>query len=61
MKYDELKKVEAGFRRQYHDDITIVVIFIDHDLLGKTQPVPELSVRGFIDTVGPSSFSIFKD
>lgn len=61
MKYDELKKAESGFRRQYHDDITIVVIFIDHDLLGKTQPVPELSVRGFIDTVGPSSFSIFKD
>ncbi|XP_062003136.1 probable protein phosphatase 2C 68 [Rosa rugosa] len=61
MTYDDLKKVEKGVRRYFHDDITIVVIFIDHDLLGKTQPLPELSVRGFIDTVGPSSFSIFKD
>ncbi|XP_050383259.1 probable protein phosphatase 2C 68 [Argentina anserina] len=61
MTYDELKKVEKGERRKIHDDITIVVIFIDHDLLGKTQPVPELSVRGFNDTVAPSSFSIFKD
>lgn len=59
--YDDLKKVEKGERRCYHDDITIVVIFIDHDSLGKTQPVPELSVRGFNDTVAPSKFSIFKD
>ncbi|KAL6133844.1 hypothetical protein ACLB2K_066077 [Fragaria x ananassa] len=59
--YDDLKKVEKGERRCYHDDITIVVIFIDHDSLGKTQPVPEVSVRGFNDTAAPSKFSIFKD
>ncbi|KAL6273113.1 hypothetical protein ACE6H2_023805 [Prunus campanulata] len=61
MRYDDLKKVEKGVRRFFHDDITIVVIFIDHDLLEKKQPAPELSVKGFIDTVGPSSFNIFKD
>ncbi|KAM1747851.1 hypothetical protein ACFX12_008916 [Malus domestica] len=61
MRHDDLKKVEKGVRRFFHDDITIVVIFIDHDLLGKNQPAPELSVRGFIDTVGPSRFNMFKD
>ncbi|KAB2608104.1 protein phosphatase 2C 68 [Pyrus ussuriensis x Pyrus communis] len=61
MRYDDLKKVGRGVRRFFHDDITIVVIFIDHDLLGKNQPAPDLSIRGFIDTVGPSSFNMFKD
>ncbi|KAB2631451.1 protein phosphatase 2C 68 [Pyrus ussuriensis x Pyrus communis] len=61
MGHDDLKKVEKGVRRFFHDDITIVVIFIDHDLLGKNQPAPELSVRGFVDTVGPSRFNMFKD
>ncbi|KAK9290013.1 hypothetical protein L1049_008176 [Liquidambar formosana] len=60
MRYDDLKRVEKGVRRFFHDDITVVVIFIDHDLLGKKMPVPELSVRGFIDTVGPSNFNILQ-
>lgn len=56
-KYDDLKKCRRGQRRLYHDDITIVVIFIDHELLGKTNSIPELSVRGFVDAVGPSKFN----
>ncbi|XP_030926427.1 probable protein phosphatase 2C 25 [Quercus lobata] len=60
MRYDDLKKVEKGIRRFFHDDITVVVIFIDHELLSKTQSVPEISVRGFMDTVGPSNFSLLQ-
>ncbi|XP_041023928.1 probable protein phosphatase 2C 68 [Juglans microcarpa x Juglans regia] len=60
MRYDDLKKVEKGVRRFFHDDITVVVIFIDHELLGKKISVPELSVKGFIDTVGPSNFNILQ-
>ncbi|KAK7336645.1 hypothetical protein VNO77_17191 [Canavalia gladiata] len=56
MKYKELQKVEKGDRRIYHDDITVIVVFIDHELLEKKVTVPELSIRGFIDTVGPSNF-----
>ncbi|GAB4851530.1 hypothetical protein Ancab_030932 [Ancistrocladus abbreviatus] len=58
MKYEELKKVEKGNRRFFHDDITVVVIFIDHEQLGKKIMVPEISVQGFADTAGPSKFSI---
>lgn len=61
MRYDDLKKVEKGVRRFFHDDITVVVIFIDYELLGKKKPVPELSVRGFTDTVGPSNFNILQE
>lgn len=60
MRYDDLKKVEKGVRRFFHDDITVVVIFIDHELLGKKISVSELSVRGFVDTVRPSSFNILQ-
>ncbi|KAL9399727.1 hypothetical protein Peur_008688 [Populus x canadensis] len=60
MRYDDLKKVDRGVRRFFHDDITVVVIFIDHELLGNSTPVPEMSVRGFIDTVGPSNFNFLQ-
>ncbi|KAG5552353.1 hypothetical protein RHGRI_010437 [Rhododendron griersonianum] len=60
MRYDELKKFERGVRRFIHDDITVVVVFIDHELLHKKTSVPELSIRGFTDTVGPSNFSILQ-
>ncbi|KAK9664606.1 hypothetical protein RND81_14G055500 [Saponaria officinalis] len=60
MKYDDLKKVEKGERRKYHDDITVVVIFLDHDLASDTATIPEVSVQGFGDTVGPSKFSLLK-
>ncbi|KAL6633762.1 hypothetical protein ACP70R_026433 [Stipagrostis hirtigluma subsp. patula] len=58
MRYDDLKKVEKGVRRFFHDDITVVVIYIDHGLLQhRDTSVPELSVRGFVDSVGTSRFS----
>ncbi|KAH8504938.1 hypothetical protein H0E87_012253 [Populus deltoides] len=60
MRYDDLKKVDRGVRRFFHDDITVVVIFIDHELLGNSTSVPELSVRGFMDTVGPSNFNFLQ-
>lgn len=58
MRYEDLKKVEKGIRRYFHDDITVVVIFIDHDSLKETDTsLQELSVRGFVDSIGPSHFS----
>ncbi len=58
MRYDDLKKIDKGSRRFFHDDITVIVIFIDHELLSKNISVPEVSIRGFFDTVGPSNFNI---
>lgn len=58
MRYDDLKKVDKGIRRFFHDDITVVVIFLDQESLGTTMPVPEQSVRGFADSIGPSNFNI---
>ncbi|XP_022940322.1 probable protein phosphatase 2C 68 [Cucurbita pepo subsp. pepo] len=60
MRYDDLKKLEKGIRRFFHDDITVVVIFLDNELQGKKAHVPELSIRGFTDTVGPSNFNVLQ-
>nr|UBY07129.1 NBS-LRR disease resistance protein [Dasypyrum villosum] len=32
MRYSDLKKIDRGVRRHFHDDITVVVLFIDHGL-----------------------------
>ncbi|KAK0581015.1 hypothetical protein LWI29_008861 [Acer saccharum] len=31
MRYNDIKKIEKGIRRHFHDDITVVVIFLDHN------------------------------
>lgn len=30
MKYDDIKRIEKGRRRHFHDDITVIVIYLDH-------------------------------
>lgn len=59
MRYADLQKLDKGIRRFFHDDITVIVVFIDHELLsgGPNTSVQEVSVRGFIDMLGMSDFS----
>lgn len=65
MRYGDIKKLDKGVRRYIHDDITVVVVFVDHDELrledSASTSVPELSVRGFVDAGGRSSFSGLND
>lgn len=30
MRYADIKKIDKGIRRHFHDDITVVVVFLDH-------------------------------
>ncbi|KAF2320944.1 hypothetical protein GH714_032117 [Hevea brasiliensis] len=30
MRYDDIKKIDRGIRRHFHDDITVIVIYLDH-------------------------------
>lgn len=53
-RYDEVKKMEKGCRRAIHDDITVVVVFIDQQKMN--MGIDELSMRGFNDSTSPSGF-----
>ncbi|KAK8936423.1 putative protein phosphatase 2C 28 [Platanthera zijinensis] len=47
MRYSDLKKIERGIRRHFHDDITVIVLFLDHSLTSKcSYSGPSLSLRG---------------
>ncbi|XP_022751502.1 probable protein phosphatase 2C 60 [Durio zibethinus] len=48
MRYSDLKKIERGVRRHFHDDITVVVLFLDSNLVSRASSVkgPSLSLRG---------------
>ncbi|XP_024401694.1 probable protein phosphatase 2C 46 [Physcomitrium patens] len=35
MRYSDLRKVERGIRRHFHDDITVVVVYLDPKLLNE--------------------------
>lgn len=31
MSYDDIKRIEKGVRRHFHDDITVVVVYLDYN------------------------------
>jgi len=53
VEYSTLMEVPAEGRRMIHDDITVVVVFLDGT---SHHHVTELSVRGFEEAAGPSNF-----
>jgi pyruvate dehydrogenase phosphatase len=48
MRYSDLKKIDRGVRRHFHDDITVIVVFLDSGLVSQasTHRGPTLSLRG---------------
>ncbi|XP_010260120.1 PREDICTED: probable protein phosphatase 2C 38 isoform X2 [Nelumbo nucifera] len=47
MRYSDLKKIERGVRRHFHDDITVIVLFLDHHLISRNSSRgPPLSIKG---------------
>ncbi|XP_020585528.1 probable protein phosphatase 2C 60 isoform X2 [Phalaenopsis equestris] len=48
MRYSDLKKIDRGVRRHFHDDITVVVVFLDSNLISRASSakLPSLSLRG---------------
>ncbi|KAJ3690808.1 hypothetical protein LUZ61_019972 [Rhynchospora tenuis] len=49
MRYSDLKKIDRGVRRHFHDDITVVVVFLDSNLVSRSTSsfrVSPVSVRG---------------
>ncbi|CAA2970866.1 probable phosphatase 2C 60 [Olea europaea subsp. europaea] len=48
MRYSDLKKIERGVRRHFHDDITVIVVFLDSNLVSRASSVrtPNISVKG---------------
>lgn len=48
MRYSDLKKIDRGVRRHFHDDITVIVVFLDSNLMSRASTLrgPTLSLRG---------------
>ncbi|XP_034683407.1 probable protein phosphatase 2C 60 isoform X2 [Vitis riparia] len=48
MRYSDLKKIDRGVRRHFHDDITVIVVFLDSNLVSRASSVrgPTASIRG---------------
>ncbi|TVU41088.1 hypothetical protein EJB05_14582 [Eragrostis curvula] len=47
MRYSDLKKIDRGVRRHFHDDITVVVVFFDlNAITTATWSRPSVSLRG---------------
>lgn len=47
MRYSDLKKIDRGVRRHFHDDITVIVVFLDSNLVSRASLIksPNVSVR----------------
>ncbi|XP_041991174.1 probable protein phosphatase 2C 38 [Salvia splendens] len=45
MRYSDLKRIDRGVRRHFHDDITVIVLFLDSNLISSSHRGPILSVK----------------
>ncbi|BFG42350.1 hypothetical protein CerSpe_286240 [Prunus speciosa] len=59
MRYSDLKKIDRGVRRHFHDDITVIVVFLDSNLVSKATSgkCPNISVRGGGINLPPNSLA----
>ncbi|WVZ05844.1 hypothetical protein V8G54_019190 [Vigna mungo] len=58
IEYTALQNLPRESRRVYHDDITVVVVFLDGPSRGN---VEHLSLRAFEEEAGPSNFQSIND
>ncbi|KAK3037136.1 hypothetical protein RJ639_031023 [Escallonia herrerae] len=59
MRYSDLKKIDRGVRRHFHDDITVIVVFLDSNLVSRASSLrgPTLSLRGGGVNLSAKSFA----
>ncbi|KAL6339044.1 hypothetical protein AAG906_024195 [Vitis piasezkii] len=60
MRYDDIRRIEKGVRRHFHDDITVIVMYLDH---AQGSPNGRLKDHGIVDcTSAPADiFSLNSD
>jgi pyruvate dehydrogenase phosphatase len=48
MRYSDLKKIDRGVRRHFHDDTTVIVLFFDSNAMSRASWTkgPSVSLRG---------------
>lgn len=50
MRYSDLRKIDKRVRRHFHDDITVIVLFLNHDLISKgSANGPNVSLRSALE------------
>ena len=64
VRYKDIKKIERGVRRHFHDDITVIVIYLDHQkhkqgAVGSTIPPIDIYSHNSDEAMGSSSDKIF--
>jgi len=61
MRYSDLKKIDRGVRRHFHDDITVIVVFLDSNAISKASwsKSPSVSLRGGSVTLPAKSLAPF--
>ncbi|KAL6577546.1 hypothetical protein OROMI_009874 [Orobanche minor] len=59
MRYSDLKKIDRGVRRHFHDDITVVVVFLDLHLVSRASSVrcSIISVKASGITLPPNTLA----
>ncbi|KAL1564526.1 [pyruvate dehydrogenase (acetyl-transferring)]-phosphatase [Salvia divinorum] len=70
VRYKDIKKIERGIRRHFHDDITVIVIYLDHQTaistpkhkqgtVGSTTPPIDIHSHNSDETMESSGDKIF--
>ncbi|KAF3790649.1 putative protein phosphatase 2C 43 [Nymphaea thermarum] len=64
VRYAIMKLLDEGGRLACHNDIAVVVVYIDHEMIGRAfvdTSITGASIRGFIDAETASDFSLLDE
>ncbi|KAI5054747.1 hypothetical protein GOP47_0029892 [Adiantum capillus-veneris] len=61
MRYSDLKRIQRGIRRHFHDDITVIVVFLDHETTSHSQRNSHSLRNGSGRLIRVDSHSIVQD
>eukprot|EP00250_Pteridium_aquilinum_P007653 c17323_g1_i1 orf=278-1396(-) len=50
VRYADLKRIRRGVRRHFHDDITVIVVFLDHELMRRGVAHSAVAPVGVLDS-----------
>lgn len=57
MRYSDLKKIDGGVRRHFHDDITVIVVYLDPNLVDRSFNCSStFSIRGGLNNSFSANF-----
>ena len=61
VRYEDLQKIKKGIRRHFHDDITVVVVFLNQEFIKRSSKIGRVLHMNMMDSHSTASVHAHQD